>query len=265
MSRKANYFTVGLFILVGIFLLCSVAIIFGAGSMFERHVMIETYFTQSVQGLDVGSPAKFRGVKIGEVSEISLVSDAYDFKFNEDDFFNYGQYVLVRVALEPNLFQAYSETELHQLFDRMVERGLRFQLSYLGITGLAYLEADYLDPDENPKIDVKWKPEYYHIPAVPNIIARLDVTLNALMKTVDQDLLPMMQNLNEASEGLPEMIENMNEAALGLPRLSVQFENALRQVTPTLKNLKELTASAKKYPSQFVFSEAPPKSRFDRT
>ena len=39
---------------------------------------METYIEESVQGLDIGSPMKFRGVLVGKVEEITLTSAVYD-------------------------------------------------------------------------------------------------------------------------------------------------------------------------------------------
>ncbi|WP_319780429.1 MlaD family protein [Maridesulfovibrio sp.] len=72
MSRKSNPFRLGLFIIIGMLLFVSVLAILGAGKIFERSVKMETYLNESVNGLEVGSPIKFRGVKIGTVSHIVL-------------------------------------------------------------------------------------------------------------------------------------------------------------------------------------------------
>ena len=62
MSQKANYFKLGLFVIGAIVAGVVVLIIIGTGRWFERKVTIETYFNESVQGLDIGSKMKYRGV-----------------------------------------------------------------------------------------------------------------------------------------------------------------------------------------------------------
>ena len=49
----------------------------GVGTIFQKKALVETYIDESVQGLDVGSPVKFRGVPVGKVETISLTSAEY--------------------------------------------------------------------------------------------------------------------------------------------------------------------------------------------
>ena len=63
MSAKANYFKIGVFTLSSAALALVGIVVLGAGTLFERSIMMETYIDESVQGLDVGAPIKFRGVK----------------------------------------------------------------------------------------------------------------------------------------------------------------------------------------------------------
>ena len=55
MSLKANYFKLGLFVIGAIVAGVVVLVIIGSGRWFQPKLTIETYFNESVQGLDIGS------------------------------------------------------------------------------------------------------------------------------------------------------------------------------------------------------------------
>src|SRR6188472_2686589 len=100
MSQKANYFKLGLFVIGGIVAGVLVLVIIGSGRWFERKVIIETYFKESVQGLDIGSKLKYRGVTIGEVTRISFTYTKYQL---DRPMSQRKRYVLVEAQLEPRL------------------------------------------------------------------------------------------------------------------------------------------------------------------
>src|SRR3990167_115369 len=75
--QEAHYFKIGLFVLSGIVLLVGLVVFFNTASMFKKQVLIETYFNESVQGLSIGSPVKYRGITVGHVKKISFVSHIY--------------------------------------------------------------------------------------------------------------------------------------------------------------------------------------------
>ncbi|MEO5701316.1 MAG: MlaD family protein, partial [Casimicrobiaceae bacterium] len=72
MSANANYFKLGLFVIAGVGAAIALLLIIGSGRYFQPRVVIETYFNESVQGLDIGSKVKYRGVVIGDVTAISF-------------------------------------------------------------------------------------------------------------------------------------------------------------------------------------------------
>ena len=65
MSQRANYFKLGLFVIGAIVAGILVLIVIGTGRVLQKRVTIETYFNESVQGLDIGSKMKYRGVEVG--------------------------------------------------------------------------------------------------------------------------------------------------------------------------------------------------------
>ena len=58
MSTRANYFKIGIFVITAAGLIISAIVILGVEAVFVRTIEMETYFKESVQGLDVGAPIK---------------------------------------------------------------------------------------------------------------------------------------------------------------------------------------------------------------
>ena len=85
MSAQAHYFKIGVFMLSGITLAVLAVIILGAGALFKKKIMMETYFDESVQGLSVGAPLKYRGVTIGKVEHIGFVRNEYNTELSDED------------------------------------------------------------------------------------------------------------------------------------------------------------------------------------
>src|SRR4051812_4168906 len=75
MSTPTNHWKLGLFVVVGIGLAMCTIVFLGAQSLKKHGVDYKTYFDESVQGLEIGSPIKFRGVTIGNVSDIEIAPD----------------------------------------------------------------------------------------------------------------------------------------------------------------------------------------------
>src|ERR1700733_12217219 len=75
MAAPTNHWKLGLFVVVGVVLSLTTTTFLGAESLKKKVVSYKTYFDESVQGLEVGSPVKFRGVTVGTVSIISIAAD----------------------------------------------------------------------------------------------------------------------------------------------------------------------------------------------
>ena len=143
MSAQARYFKIGVFMLSGITLVVLAVIILGAGALFKKKFMMETYFDESVQGLSVGAPLKYRGVTIGRVEHIGFVRNEYKTELSDDDRYRYGHYIVVRVSVK-EVFPGQTDEERREEVKRRIEEGLRVRLTSQGLTGVVYLEADNL-------------------------------------------------------------------------------------------------------------------------
>ena len=70
--HPTNHWKLGLFVVLGFVLALCTVVFLGARSLHKDSVSYKTYFDESVQGLEIGSPIKFRGVTIGNVSAIDI-------------------------------------------------------------------------------------------------------------------------------------------------------------------------------------------------
>ena len=67
MARQKTNLIIGLFVILGVVMGVVAIIWVGATSYFQKGVTYITYFDESVQGLQVDSSVKFRGVDVGRV------------------------------------------------------------------------------------------------------------------------------------------------------------------------------------------------------
>lgn len=270
MSTRANHFKIGLFVIstVALLILCIAAL--GAKALFQKTVLMETYIDESVQGLDIGSPIKYRGVQIGNVKEITFVSKRYQTQY---------AYVMVRATMDPDTFGRKLSGEFGDTLKSEIGRGLRVRLASQGLTGTAYLEADYVDARRNPALPIDWAPDTHYIPSAPSTITRVtqsvdqvfrrleNTNIEKVVENLDRFLIVLTQTVEAADvEGVRretvalleetrgivhrarELVENPEldtvpgDVAALTAQLRRTVEQSARETTPLLANMRESSA-----------------------
>ncbi len=233
MSQKANYFKLGLFVIGAVVTLVLLLVIVGSGRFFERRVVIETYFKESVQGLDVGSKVKLRGVVIGEVTRISFTYVYYqlDLPITQRD-----RFVLVEAQLQPRLIGGraaagdWSDNSSVQL---EVEKGLRLRLAPLGITGTNYLEMDYIEPPP-PVLPISWEPRNPYIPSAPSTVTAIINAAQDIMEKLSRvDIEATISRINRVL-----VTTNDRIAALDTKAFTENSNRTLAKIDSTLDGLQ---------------------------
>ena len=177
MIRGGDYFKLGLFLIGGIILLLVVLFALGAGKFFQRTYQMETYVNESVNGLEVGSAVKFRGVRVGSVSEIGFVAGKYS---GADGY----RYVYVQCTLDKDLFGTMGPKNAKDQAAEEVARGLRARTISQGLTGQLFLGLDYVDPDRNPPLPIDWTPASIYIPAAPSTLSKVEQAVLGISNTL---------------------------------------------------------------------------------
>ena len=215
-NSNPNYFRLGVFVLAAIGVLIAVILIFGGGKIFQKSFMVETYIKQSVTGLDAGAAVRFRGVKIGQVTTIGLSGDIYE---KDLPFHDRRQYVVVRM-------QIFGDKVNEDQIAEFVKNNLRARVKSMGITGVNYIEFDFVaNASLTPPLPFSWKPAYAVIPSLPNqadeIIAGIqkligalnDMNIDGTQKKIDAllgNLNVMLAGDGKGNEGVIESVKQMN-------------------------------------------------------
>ncbi|MFM7123348.1 MAG: MlaD family protein [Fluviibacter sp.] len=289
--NSTQYYRLGIFVLIGAAALVALVLIFGAKNLFTKTIIVETYIKESVQGLDVGAPVRFRGVRVGQVSYIGLTGSIYE---RDVPPIERRQYVVVRMTVEK------LNHDNAEYIERMVKDGLRAQIRGQGITGVNYIELDFVrDPDKLKELPFNWTPDYPVVPSQPSPVnVLLDSVENALtnfnqlnLAKTQEEVNTLLINLNGMVAGDGGKNNGLNESVKQLNALLVKVNNAtdnqelavlieqltgsiivLRQTLTTMQgdltisadnvrqitnNVNDLSQKANDYPAWLLFGQPP--------
>ena len=244
MESRANSLRVGLLIVAGIVLILAL-VWFLRGGQVSHGTLLETYFDESVQGLQVGSDVQFRGVTVGRVTAIGVVGAEYGRALTPADE------PLVREIYVRYLIDVSSIGHFGSIAEA-VRLGLRARLGTRLITGLSYIDLDFLNPVTYPAQQPSWTPKAHYVPSAPSTFAQVqDAGQRVLAKLNQVDFAKLVGSLTELVQDLQAeiktgdlhqtltaaatLLDTANQAVKGadLPRLSANLRKTsddLRQV-----------------------------------
>ncbi|MDP1762206.1 MAG: MlaD family protein [Deltaproteobacteria bacterium] len=207
MARQKTNLIIGLFVILGVVMGVVAIIWVGATSYFQKGATYVSYFDESVQGLQLNSAVKFRGVDVGLVESIRVAPD------------NRNIGVVMKINMRDEL-----------------QKNAVAQLKSAGITGIMFVELDLRKPDEaslTPKID--FPSEYPIIASRPSEMQRLVAGVNEIVQKFNQvDAKGISDQLIATTKALEEVIKGK------------EITSILARVDAAAGNLDRLTARADK-------------------
>ena len=203
MNTKPNATVVGVFVL-GALAFAVIGLIFLGQSAFRpSSYRFVTYFDETVSGLEIGAAVKFRGVKIGQVTDLKIF-------LGETEGEGVSSRIPVIYEVETNSLEesvgAMIDLSEPDELRRYIDDGLRARLATSSlITGLMYIELDIVDPEEYPAEYYSQFAELYEIPTFKGTLAELSDNASDFIKrfnTIDFEgislrLVDLLENLNE--------------------------------------------------------------------
>ena len=232
---EAHKFKLGVFILTGL-VLCVVALfLLGLSEALKPKVNFISYFDESVQGLEPGSAVKFRGVTIGKVTRIAIRP--------KDNFIRVDMQAIPS-SIEPSR----AGTEPIDFFNNIneeVAKGLRCRLELKGITGMKYVELDYMDPKKFKELLVLPPEDAKYVPSVPSLLSGLRVDLStSLAKISNINFEKMSKELSSALASANKILSGpqLNGIITKAESLTSNMETLSKHLTSTFteKRLKSL-------------------------
>ena len=259
MATKANYFKIGLFVIASLALIVTCVIIFGGGNFFQEKIYFETYLDESVQGLDVGSPVKHRGVKIGQVKKITFVLDEYEIDEEIKCCSDYSGCVMVIMSVNNAFIEGKDQQDAIKFLTGLREHNFRIRLTSQALTGVAWLETDFIDPNEYPPIEIVWEPENFYLPSAPSLLSTfIESAENAFCRLSNIDFEGLIKNTEEL---VVTLNTNVKDAKVG--QLSEQVRKFFAEVRQTNSDIRKLIGVAGAEPGGATIKQAI--GRLDKT
>jgi len=260
---EANKVKVGLFVTLALALFVCVLAALGVLDALEPKVRMMTLFKESVQGLENGSAVKFRGVPIGKVSKITINAKEKLIRVDMD-------IDLDKVRMESRYDESkFSPPQFYKFIGHEVESGLRCRLELGGITGMKYLEIDYLDSEELRKSEFLLplglgRDGYYYIPSTPSLLSGLRTSLSDTLskiasidyKRIADELTASLSSANKlfSDPRLKDIIGHVDnvtsEVEVSTKNINATFtrdrmDSILNQISETIKSLHDLAAKSR--------------------
>jgi ABC-type transporter Mla subunit MlaD len=138
------------------------AIVLTAQTMQVVTVTYTSYFDEAVTGLEVGSPVRYRGVKIGNVAAVDVAPD----QRHVEIVYSLGVKVLGRLKLAGTTRG--KETRI------LMPPDLRVQLASTGLTGTKFLQIDFFETGGIPPPELPFPVPENYIPAIPSTMKNLE-------------------------------------------------------------------------------------------
>jgi len=222
MARGKSRFIIGLFVTVGFMLGVAAIVWLGASNYFEAGDFYITYFDESVQGLQVDSRVKYRGVDVGKVQRIGVASD----------------HKLVEVVIKIDMAGD-------------VEKYTLTQLRSAGITGIVFIELDQRTPGDSvllPPQEIR-----HDYPAIPSKTSQGLQMLKSADRIIDKieqvDLQGISDQVKQTSRAMETFLAGpaMTHILKNIESTTVTLDRSLRRIDLLLENkaVEEVFAEAR--------------------
>lgn len=215
-------------------------------------------FKDSVRGLSSGAPVEFRGIKIGEVTDIRAQVDMKTQQFT----------VPVTIQLDPqrlgvevmdNVPPAMLVLARHRLIDNMVAHGVRAQLRTGNLlTGAAFVSLDFF-PNAKPAT-VNWAQDPVELPTIQGNLQSAEAKVENILDKIDkmpfteigQDLRTSLAQLNLTLTSARGTLDTANNFISPDSPQSQQISSTMSEISGAARSLRVLADFLEQHPEALL-------------
>jgi paraquat-inducible protein B len=225
MNKKISPAMIGAFVLGAVALLIISILVFGSGRLFRQTREFVLYFDNSVNGLRIGAPVKFKGVEIGSVKDIRLQLEK-GAEVNKIP-------VIIQIDLEKLTSRGARDVvavDREALRKEIVDRGLRGQLELESlVTGLLYVALDFFPGTPIHLVQrTDGNYEYPEVPTLPTTLEQAKGAVDRILNKLDEiDFKELGANLQATLKGVNRTVN------------SPEIESALRSLARVMPKVDE--------------------------
>lgn len=203
MAVEKSYARLGLFIVVVVAVVLATAVLFIHRLRSRSVIGMVTYTTENVRGLDVSSSVLFRGVHIGQVTELRVDPNGTIVEIDFEMFLDRLSSIGLDVARIQRLADIGGTFPL-----------LRTRIVANPVTGEAYL---LLDKPQNPPppMNLGFKPSRPYVPSMPSTFATVQERMPALLDRAEATL----QTLKEIVGRVPDSLDRSDRFFTNVERI----------------------------------------------
>ncbi|MDO8703661.1 MAG: MlaD family protein [Sulfuricaulis sp.] len=214
MEEKVNFVVVGAFVLILSTALIGGVLWLSSGKSYRKvYDVYQTYMKESVAGLNLNAPVRYRGVEVGRVQKIMLAP---------------GNVEQVQLTLS-------------------IERGTPVKvdtvavLQVQGLTGLASVELTGGGRD-SPALKAQADEKYPVIKTGPSLMTRLDSAVTALLTNLNRTSESFNAMMNEDNRrAVKNTLKDIETLSRTLASRSAMIDASLTNAASTMENTARLT------------------------
>lgn len=238
MSKPASKSLIGAFILGGLLLAIATVVLLGGGRFLTKRTKFTAYFQGNVRGLQIGSPVTFKGVPIGQVTDIDLQIDQNSLSYT----------LPVEFEIDRSKLHGVKGVGAYHYLDALIEKGLRAQLQAVSfVTGQLVVSLEFF-PGSPATLVGGENARYPEIPTVPTDLEEFQRRLSEL------PLEEIARSFNHTLAGVDHLVNS--PAARGL---STQSSKALEDFERLLHSLNSLADYLSRHPEALIRGKEPSK------